>query len=178
LVIRYILLFVLVTDILNSCSYTPDIDEIRKRGKLIAVTDYNSINYFIYKGETMGFHFELLKSFSDYIGVDLEIKTENDINNALEMLEAGTVDIMAIGLTVNSSRKRKIHFTEPFYETREVLVQRKPVNWRSISVDSTDKMLIRNHLDLDNKTIYVQSGSSYVQRLKELEGEIEGKIIY
>lgn len=124
----------------------------------------------------MGFHFELLKSFSDYIGVDLEIKTENDINNALEMLEAGTVDIMAIGLTVNSSRKRKIHFTEPFYETREVLVQRKPGNWRSISVDSTDKMLIRNQLDLNNKTIYVQSGSSYVQRLKELEREIDGKI--
>jgi membrane-bound lytic murein transglycosylase F len=42
-----------------------DLDSIRKRGKLIAVTDFNSTDYFIYKGEPMGFNYELLKSFPD-----------------------------------------------------------------------------------------------------------------
>ncbi|HEX7494607.1 MAG TPA: hypothetical protein VF346_10335, partial [Bacteroidales bacterium] len=32
-----------------------DLDSIRKRGKLIAITDFNSTDYFIYKGEPMGF---------------------------------------------------------------------------------------------------------------------------
>ena len=54
-----------------------DLDSIMKRGKLIAVTDFNSTDYFIYKGEPMGFNYELLKSFSDNLGLDLDIITEN-----------------------------------------------------------------------------------------------------
>jgi membrane-bound lytic murein transglycosylase F len=32
----------------------------------------NSTNYFVYRGEPMGFHFELLNEFADHLGVDLE----------------------------------------------------------------------------------------------------------
>ena len=153
-----------------------DLDEIKKRGKIVAVTDYNSTNYFIYKGETMGFHYELLKSFSDHIGVDLEIITENDPDNAYKMLETGSVDLMAFGLSEKLSGKKKIRFTEPLYETRQVLVQRKPDNHYSQSRDTTNRILIRNNAELANKTIYVQSGSSHIQSLKELEEKIDCKI--
>ena len=54
-----------------------DLDSIKARGKLIAVTDFNSTNYFIYRGEPMGFHFELLKSFSDHLGVDLDFRNSS-----------------------------------------------------------------------------------------------------
>ena len=57
------------------------------RGKLIAVTDFNSTNYFLYKGEPMGFHYELLKAFSDHLGVDIEIVSENSVENAFRMLK-------------------------------------------------------------------------------------------
>ena len=50
----------------NSNSVSFDLDSIRKRGKLIAVTDFNSTNYFIYRGEPMGFYYKPLKSFSDH----------------------------------------------------------------------------------------------------------------
>ena len=111
------------TDNSNSVSF--DLDSVRSRGKLIAVTDFNSINYFIYKGEPMGFNYELLKSFSDHLGIDLEIITENNLENAFGMLKSGEADLLAIGLTVTSSRKEDILFTEPIDETRQVLVQRK-----------------------------------------------------
>jgi len=124
----------------NNTSF--DLDSIISRGRLIAVTDFNSTNYFIYKGEPMGFHYELLKSFSDHIGTDLEIVTENNLDNAFEMLNSGKADLLAVGLTVNSSRKKEIDFTEPIDETRQVLVQRKPRNWRSLTAHAVNKKLI------------------------------------
>jgi len=153
-----------------------DLDSIRSRGKLIAITDFNSTNYFIYKGEPMGFHYELLKSFSDHIGIDLEIVSENHIDKAFEMLNTGKADLLAIGLTVTSSGKNDVVFTEPIDETRQVLVQRKPRNWRSLTADAVDKKLIRNQLGLAGKTIYVQYGSSHVERLKTLASEIGDSI--
>lgn len=182
---KYLILFLFLGAVLSSCSFLNpvsennvtryasfDLDSIRSRGKLIAVTDFNSTNYFIYKGEPMGFNYELLKSFSDNIGIDLEIITENQLDNAFELLNTGKADLVAIGLTVNSSRKEDILFTEPLDETRQVLIQRKPRNWRSLTADAIDKKLIRNQLDLIRKTIYVQTGSSHVERLVSLASEL------
>jgi membrane-bound lytic murein transglycosylase F len=158
----------------NSVSF--DLDSIRKRGKLIAVTDFNSTNYFIYKGEPMGFNYELLKSFSDHIGIDLEIVTENNLEHAFRMLKSGEADLLACRLTVNSSGKKDMLFTDPIDETRQVLVQRKPRNWRTLTADDIDRRLIRNQLGLSKKTVYVQKRSSYVERLIALANEIGDSI--
>lgn len=185
---KYFILFLFLGTVLTSCSYLKpgsgiskeaslDLDSIRSRGKLIAVTDFNSTNYFIYKGEPMGFNFELLKSFSDHIGIDLEIITENQLDKAFGLLKTGKADLVAIGLTVNSSRKEEILFSEPLDVTRQVLVQRKPRNWRSLTADAVDKKLIRNQLDLARKTVYVQTGSSHVERLVSLASELGDSII-
>jgi membrane-bound lytic murein transglycosylase F len=162
------------TTLSNSISF--DLDSIRTRGKLIAVTDFNSTNYFIYKGEPMGFNYELLKSFSDHLGLDLEIISENNLEKAYSMLNSGEVDVLAIGLTVNSSGKKGILFSEPFNETRQVLVQRKPRNWRSLTVDAIDRTLIRNQMGLAKKNVYVQKASSPVERLTTLANEIGDSI--
>ncbi len=184
LIKKLLYLFAFLITVLISCTVshpTPakisssvcfDLDSIRKRGKLIAVTDFNSTNYFIYKGEPMGFTYELLKSFSDHIGIDLEIVTENRLEKVFGMIKSGEADLLAIGLTVNSSRKKDIQFSEPLDETRQVLVQRKPRNWRSKTIEETDKLLIRNQMGLAKKTVYVQKGSSHAERLSTLANEI------
>jgi membrane-bound lytic murein transglycosylase F len=154
-----------------------DLSGIMERGKLVAVTDYNSTNYFIYKGEPMGFHFELLDAFAAHLGVKLEIRTENDIDKALAMLNAGDADILAMGLTVNSDRRSKMLFSAPLTETRQVLVQRKPSDWRSMTHEKVNSSLLRNHLDLAGKVIYIQKGSSHLQRIIHMQHEI-GDTIY
>jgi membrane-bound lytic murein transglycosylase F len=163
-----------ISDNLNAFSL--DLDSIMKRGKLVAVTDYNSINYFIYKGEPMGFNYELLKAFTDHLGIDLEIITENHINQAFNLLKSGEADLLAFGLTVNSTRKKDILFTDPIAETRQVLVQRKPHSWRSMTEEAADRHLVRNQIDLAHKSIYVQANSAYADRLKTLSDEIGDSI--
>jgi membrane-bound lytic murein transglycosylase F len=185
LVIRLIIFITLLAAVLTSCSNKTqlsdnhvsfDLDSIIVRGRLIAVTDYNSTNYFIYKGEPMGFHYELLKEFTDHLGIELEIITENHLEHAFSLLDSGEADLIAMGLTVNSSRKRDILFTEPILETRQVLVQRKPRNWRHMTEDDMNRQLLRNQLDLAGKTIYVQEKTAYIERLRSLEGEIGDSI--
>jgi membrane-bound lytic murein transglycosylase F len=177
LVKKSVFLFILIVTVFGLCTcnrpsknpgkniFSYDLDSIRKRGKLIAVTDFNSTDYFIYKGEPMGFNYELLKSFSDNLGLDLDIITENSPENAMGMLNSGEADLLAFNLTVNSSTEKNILFSYPIGETRQVLVQRKPHNWRSLSVDEIDKKLIRNQPGLKGKTIYVQEGSSNAEQL-------------
>jgi membrane-bound lytic murein transglycosylase F len=150
----------------NSVSF--DLDSIKARGKLIAITDLNSTNYFIYNGEPMGFNYELLKSFSDHIGIDLEIVTENRLERAFDMLKTGEADLLAIGLTSDSSGKEDILFTDAVDETREVLIQRKPNNWRSLTSDDLDKKMIRNQQGLSGKTLYVEGRSSHIGRLSAM----------
>ena len=154
-----------------------DLDDFRQRGKLVAITDFNSTNYFIYKGTPMGFHYELLRSFADYSGLNLEIITENDINKSIAMLNSGEADLLAVDLSVNSLRERQLTFTGNTGKTRQVLIQRKPNRWNSISDAEIDKSLVRKSSSLAGKTIYVQSGSSAVDCLNQINEQTGGKIM-
>lgn len=153
-----------------------DLDEFRQRGRLIAITDFNSTNYFIYKGTPMGFHYELLKSFADYSALNLEIITENDINKSIDKLNSGEADLLAVDLTVNPLREREISFTGRTGRTRQVLIQRKPNRWNSLTESEIDRSLVRNKYSLAGKTVFVQSGSSAVDCLNLINNETGGKI--
>jgi len=48
-------------------------------GTSLALTDQNTLNYFIYKGEAMGTQLALLESFAQHLGVPLRIIASNDI---------------------------------------------------------------------------------------------------
>ncbi|MFP4019313.1 MAG: transporter substrate-binding domain-containing protein [Bacteroidales bacterium] len=152
------------------------LEKIREDGKIVAVTDYNSTNYFIYKGEPMGYQYELLQRFADHMNVKLEIVVNKDLQESFELLQNGEVDLLAFNLTVTEKRKEKMDFTIPYTQTRQVLVQRKPENWRSMSKQEIEKNVIRNQLELNGKVVYVRANSSYEQRLRNLNEEIGGGI--
>ncbi len=152
------------------------LEKIKKNGKITALFDFNSTNYFIYKGEPMGYQYEMLRLLADHLGVKLEVVVENDISKYFDMLNNYQCDILAVNLTVTKERNAEIDFTLPHSQTRQVLVQRKPENWNKLTEREYESMLIRNQLDLAGKTIYVQKESSYLSRLQNLSDEI-GAII-
>ncbi len=158
-----------------------DLSDIQKRGKLIVVTDYNSTNYFIYKGKPMGYQLEMLNEFCNHIGIKLEVVVSNDVEKNIEDLKNGKVDLIAQNLTVTRTRSKFIQFTEPHTFTRQVLVQRTKDKEGSEKGDKLKDQyhfnkIIRNQLELGGKTIYVQKGSSYVERLTNLMDEIGDSI--
>ncbi|MGD9976510.1 MAG: transporter substrate-binding domain-containing protein [Bacteroidales bacterium] len=149
-----------------------DLAKILADGKLVAVTDYNTTSYFLYKGKPMGYQYDMLRDLASYLGVKLELIAENDIEKSFEMLKNGEVDIIANNLTVTTPRKEEFSFTAPHGETRQVLVQRLPA-----TSDEDNHPIIRNPLDLSGKVVYVQRSSASAQRLKNLSDEIGGNII-
>ncbi len=178
----FVILIILVPFGINDHEEEPevltDLEKIKERGYLRATTNFNSTNYFIYRGEPMGFHLELLKSFTQHIGVDLEIFVTNDSSENFSCLLAeDECDVIALDLTVTKSRSELIEFTTPHSQTRQVLVQKKPEDWYNMRSSEIEDNLIRNHLDLAGKTVYVQSNSAFAPRLKHLMEEI-GDTIY
>ncbi len=166
------------SEVVEDDIYTTDLSEIKKKGVLRATTNYNSTNYFIYRGQPMGFHLELLKLFANHIGVELEVFVTNDLEeNFACLISSSECDIIAMDLTVTRSRSQLFSFTEPHSQTRQVLVQRLPDNWYSMHSAQIEDELIRNQLDLAGKTIHVQRNSAYVARLNHLMEEI-GDTIY
>jgi membrane-bound lytic murein transglycosylase F len=149
-----------------------DLPEIMDRGRLVAITSYSPISYFIYHGEPMGYEYELLKMLGEHLGLPVEIKLARDFEEMIRMLEKGEGDLIAYGLTITSERQNKLFFTEPLNITRQVLVQRKPENWRRMKLHDIENQLIRSPFDLSGETVYVRRGSAYIERLQNLALEI------
>lgn len=153
-----------------------DMAEIREDGYLTAIAIYNSTSYFLYKGEPLGFEYELLSELADELKLELRIKLAEDIDELFTMLNNGEGDIIAYGLSITESRKKLIQFTEPHYVTHQALVQRKPDDWRSLPGYKLTDKLINDPLELIGETVYVRRNSSYYERLQNLTKEIGGDI--
>ncbi len=154
-----------------------DLDAIKKQGYLEAILDNNSISYFIYKGSPMGYEYELLQYFCKSIKVQLKIKVISGIEEAIDQLNKGNGDVLAFPLTITKERTNYLSFTKPHYVTHQVLVQKKPANWRMQPPQLVEKKLIRNPLDLIGKEVHVMKGSSFSDRMKNLSQEIGGDIL-
>lgn len=153
-----------------------NLEKIRKRGTLRVVTEYNSISYFIYRGQPMGFQYEMLQELANYLDLSLDVSVSNDLEKNFSDLQEGETDMIAMNLTVTSQRKAEVAFTAPLLQTRQVLVQRLPAHWERMSKSQLESSLIRNQLDLAGKVVYVQAGSVYEARLRSLSNEIGGGI--
>ena len=154
-----------------------DLEDVKRRGSLVAIVDNSSTGYFIYKGQPMGYDFDLLNLFAKHLGVRLEIELTPSIDAAFNMLNQGKGDIVAYSLTITKERKKLASFTNSHYTTRQVLVQRKPQGWRKLTRDKLERALIRNQVDLIGKEVHVRKSSSYIDRLHNLSDEIGGDIM-
>lgn len=137
--------------------------------ELKVLVDYNSTNYFIYKGEPMGFQYELLKAFANDLGVQLNVQVSNDMEETFDGLNKSRYDLVAKNLTVTNEQSKLVDFTEPLSYTRQVLVQR---NYSESSSSEDRKKYIKDQLDFGGKTVHVQKNTAYVKRLKSLSDEI------
>jgi len=153
-----------------------DLDSIKQRGHINVIVDNNSISYFIYRGQPMGYDYELLKLFAEHLNVSLKIYVTSGVGKAVTKLNKGEVDIIAFPLTVTKKRTQHVAFTNPHFYSFQVLVQRKPDNWRQMTVDQIESTLIRNPIDLIGKEVHVLRQSAFADRLKNLSEEIGGEI--
>lgn len=149
-----------------------DLSEIIKRDTLIALTSTSHIDYFIYRGTPMGFQLELLENFADYLDINLRILVENDIDKSGDYLLERKCDLIAMSLTLTKERALLFNFSDPIAQTKQVLVQPMPDNYKNMSKSQIGDSLIRNQVDLAGKKVHVLKSSPYANRLRNLSNEI------
>jgi|WetSurMetagenome_2_1015567.scaffolds.fasta_scaffold18777_2 membrane-bound lytic murein transglycosylase F len=183
---RKFLYYILIILVLPSCSFhdrkietaklEQDLEGIIEKGKITVLTDYSSTDYFIYRGQPLGFQYEMLQQLASHLNVRLEVKVSRNLNESFEMLRNGEVDLVAQNLAVTKNRLQIVDFTEPLVQSHQVLVQRKPENWQKMKTESVNAFMITNPVKLKGQTIYITRGSTASERLKNLSEEIGGDI--
>ena len=101
-------------------------DDIIRSGVIRAVTEYNSISFYVDEDTISGLHYELLQAFAKEKGLTTEIVPEMDMNKRMQGLQDGTYDILANNVLISTDWKDSLLFTHPILLSRQVLVQREP----------------------------------------------------
>lgn len=146
-----------------------DYTEIVQSGLLRVVTEYNSISYHASQDTIQGFDYELLNTFANAHGLQLEITPDMSFEKRLNGVCTGQYDLLGTGTVVTSQSKDSLLFTRTIWLSKQVLVQRK-------LQEGMDSLYIKNQLDLAGKHLYVTKGSPALLRIHNLISEIADTI--
>lgn len=149
-----------------------DLKEILAQNKLTVLAENSANSYFIYRGQKMGLEYEILKEFARSIGVKLEVKIVENLDNIIDKLNAGEGDIIACNYTVTKDRRKQIDFSKTFIRTSQVLIQRKPEGWKTMRRKEWKAELINDPVNLAQQKVHVWKNSSYYERLVNLQNEL------
>jgi membrane-bound lytic murein transglycosylase F len=122
-----------------------DLDAIAESRELRVLFTFNSTGYFVYRGATMGYEFELLDRFAKEHKLHLKPVVVRDSRELFAKLNAGEGDIVAAQITPGT-RETSVAFTSGLYETAPTVVQRKASAPATASKD-VNKALARERLE-------------------------------
>lgn len=142
-----------------------DLEQIKDSGELVMLTLYSSTSYFIYRGQEMGFQYELCQQFAKSLGVKLTVKVGKSTRQLKEMLLRGEGDLIAYPMPITKAWKDSMTYCGDEVITHQVIVQRK----------GGKVPVMRDVTDLVGKEVYAIPGK-YLNRLNNLNDELGGII--
>jgi len=137
-----------------------DLELIKDSGELVVLTLYSSTSYFIYRGQEMGFQYELSKQFAESLGLKLRIEVAKNVKELIEKLLSGKGDMIAYNLPITKELKDSLIYCGEDVITHQVIVQKN--NKGKPLTDVTE---------LIGKDVYVKPGK-YYNRLVNLNNEL------
>ncbi len=138
-------------------AHTDDLAGIKERRTLRLVTRNNAATYFLWRGQLLGFEYEMAKAFAKQHGLRLEVLVAPSWQHMLPMLLKGKADIAAAFLTPTDSRRALgVAFSRPYSTASEVVVTR------------SDDESLESLEDLMGREFTVRRSSSYWQTLAPL----------
>ena len=142
-----------------------DLQQIKDSGELVVLTLYSSTSYFNYRGQEMGFQYELSEQFAKSLGVKLHVVVARNVQGLINKLLAGEGDIIAYNVPITKELKDSLIYCGEEVITHQVIVQRAGGKTKPLT-DVTE---------LIGKDVYVKPGK-YYDRLVNLDKELGGGI--
>lgn len=146
-----------------------DLPTILSSNRLSVLMDSSSIGFSKNGDKVLGFQYEIVKAFADTLGVELVVSQQNDLGVCIEGIKSKDYDIIATLLPNTTDLQKELLFSQPFFNSKQVLVQR-------IGTPGSTIQPIKRQLELANDTIFIASHSPYKSRLAHLSDEIADTI--
>ncbi len=150
----------------NSTASDDSNGEHRWPDTLRVATLYSPQSYFIYRGQEMGYDYELVTALAVDKDMVLKFDIAPSLSRAIELLDSGLVDLIAYEVPITAEYKEKVVACGPENITTQVLVQPR----------KGEAELITDVTDLVGKDVYVEADSKYEARINNLNEELGGGI--
>jgi len=160
-------LLISITVLLSACERNQpnkNIDEgdiVSQQKSIIFVTHSGPSTYYLDgNNKPAGFEYDLAKLFVAQYLPDYQIKfyLVNSISDVIPALLKGEAHIAAANLSVTPLRKKLVQFIQPYQEAQQQLVFNSEIDQKPKDISA-----------LTNKIIRVPAGTSYAERLYELQ---------
>ncbi len=140
-------------------AHTEDLEGIRERRVLRVITRNNAANYYLYRGELVGFEYELARRFAESLGVRLQMVVADNHESMIPMLREGQGDMIASFMTRTEGRQEHVAFSRPYHYATETVVGR------------ADEPAVDNPEALAGRTLHLRRSSSYWETAEALVDE-------
>lgn len=160
------LIMVLMLSLLLACGGNKQetVNEHRLPDTLVVGTLYSPTGFFILKGDTMGYDYDRICDFARSKGITLRFRVARSMPDLLKMLDQKAVDILACEIPVTAEYKSRVLHCGAVNETHQVLVQHSGAG------------MIHDVTELIGRDVYIEKGSKYESRLRNLDNEVGGGI--
>ncbi|MDX9775981.1 MAG: transporter substrate-binding domain-containing protein, partial [Petrimonas sp.] len=162
---RILFVFILL---LLSCNRSKeagyDFPQIAAKDTLRVITLNTSTSYFIYRDQEMGYHYEMIKSFADEHGLELQVVVAQNTSALIRLLLNNSGDVVAYSVPVENALKDSVLYCGLSEISHQVVVQRA----------ERDDTVLQDVTELIGRDIYVLRGSKYEQRMNNLNQELGG----
>ena len=137
-----------------------DLPGIRKRRVLRVLTRNNPSTYFLWRGELMGFEYELARHFAARHKLRVEMVVPPTRDDLIPWLLEGKGDMIAASMTISDQRKNQgLEFSRSYLTASQIIVAR--------ANEPEDRLASLK--DLTGRTIVVRQSSAYWHTLEELK---------
>lgn len=134
-----------------------DWDAIREEGVLRVITSNNPASYFLWRGELMGFDYDLIRHFAKQHGLRVRMVVRDSASEMFQALSEGAGDVIAASMTVTDERKRAgWQYSKRYLEIHEQVIGR------------ADQPPFESVRQLAGRTVTVAADSAFADTLTAL----------
>ncbi len=138
--------------------YREDLPGLKARRRLRVVMRNGPATYFLWKGQLVGFEYELVRWFARTQDLRLEVIVPTEDEDPLELLRAGRGDLVASAMTITPGRiARGFRFSRPYHSVHEVFVT------------GADAPPVDRLSALEGRRVVAARSSSYFESLSALQ---------
>ena len=142
--------------------HTGDLPAIKRSRTLRVATRNSAANYFVWRGQLLGFEYELAQRFANRLGVRLEVVVADSGESLLSLLRDGRADIAAAFLSpADTDSADGIAWSRPYhFAVRQVVTDRRDRSIQSVH-------------DLSGRTFHLRRDSDAWEEVVELGERIQ-----